>query len=71
MFVLNLEESNPLLQQVYLTADEVQRALKRSNETNTYVSYACSTSEEQNRQDRCSSSLIDNERRYLPAIAKL
>ena len=52
MFVLGVEESNPLLQQVYLTTDEVQGALERSsNETSTYVSQVCSTSREQNRQD--------------------
>lgn len=69
MFVLGVKESNPLLQQVYLTTDEVQRALERlsSHETSIYVSQACSTSKEQNRQDRCSSPLASNERRYLPA----
>ena len=69
MFVLGVEESNALLHQVYLTTDEVQTALEKSssNETSTYMSQACSTSREQNRQDRCSSPLSNNERRYLPA----
>ena len=70
MFVLGVEESNPLLQQVYLTTDEIlQGALERSSstETSTFGSQACSTSREQNRQDRCSSPLAQNDRRYLPA----